>query len=603
MRYTSNRYQNRLEDASMPGKITFHFDDGHFSHYNEAFPVFRELGVPGCLALLARPDFRMGFDRALEMQEAGWEILCHSVNHIHMNTPLPDDIAYTEIVESRRILEEAGFRIRTYITPMSVCDKSLRPLLEANYDSAFTCYTNSAKEPVENLVISRPVNRFELHRAGMSGKSLAELCAFVDYVVEHDAWIVFYEHDLGDGKNITADMLRELILYCKSRGAAIVTSSEALDSELCRTKILREGYDGQNCFVHARIASDGGSRMLITSQKMDVRGSDCFELLQTGFSRDGGHSWSGLTPDEAFKSTYTDDTRAVCCDMTPFYHRKTGKFLVTGHTAQYHIGSLFPVNPGERQRVTPYAVYNEETGKFSPVRHVEMPDPEKYQDCGSGCSQIYELENGELLIPIAFGFNRPDGKRDSAAAVMRCSFDGEMITVLEVGADIEVPNEVRGIGECSVMRFGGRFYLTIRGDTYGYVSVSDDGLNYTAPAIWRWEDGEIVPTYNTQSHWFTSGGNLYLVYTRKNGHNDHVFRHRAPLYAARVNTEKLALVLDSEFIAVPERGARLGNFGVCTVDDTHALVLVSEWMQPVGCERYGSDNAIWLSDITIPPVC
>ena len=67
----------------------------------------------------------------------------------------------------------------------------------------------------------------------------------------------------------------------------------------------------------------------------------------------------------------------------------------------------------------------------------------------------------------------------------------------------------------------------------------------------------------------------------------------------KVDTEKLAILRSSEFIAVPERGARLGNFGACSDTDSKAYVVVTEWMQPTGCENYGSCNALWLTDITV----
>ena len=86
------------------------------------------------------------------------------------------------------------------------------------------------------------------------------------------------------------------------------------------------------------------------------------------------------------------------------------------------------------------------------------------------------------------------------------------------------------------------------------------------------------------------------MYTRRNGNNDHVFRHRAPLFAARV--ENMRLVKDSEFVVVPERGARLGNFDAKTIDASTAVVMAAEWMQPVGCEKYGRDNTIFISFIT-----
>lgn len=364
----------------------------------------------------------------------------------------------------------------------------------------------------------------------------------------------------------------------------------------CSARILREGWDGKLCYVHARIASDGGERMLITAQKMNVAGSDCFFPIRSMCSTDGGQTWDGFSENGHFHSVYYGGIRSVCCDMTPMYHRRAERFIATGHIAQYSGGSIFPVNASVRRRSLPYSVYDFDRRVFGEVKYLEMPGDGRFADCGSGCSQCVELPDGSVLVPVSYALPNQH-KHETGAAVLRCGFDGETMRLLDIGGEIAVHDEVRGIGECSVIMCGGRYYLTIRGDTYGYVSVSSDGLGYTKPEIWRWEDGEIVPTYNTQSHWFTLGGSLWLVYTRKNGRNDHVFRHRAPLYAAKVNTGSLRLIRDSEFEVIPERGARLGNFGVCNVDAYRVLVTVTEWMQPAGCEKHGSNNALWLAEI------
>jgi hypothetical protein len=84
-----------------------------------------------------------------------------------------------------------------------------------------------------------------------------------------------------------------------------------------------------------------------------------------------------------------------------------------------------------------------------------------------------------------------------------------------------------------------------------------------------------------------------------------VFRHRAPLFMARVDPERLCLIRSTERPVVPERGARLGNFGICTASAGETWVVVSEWMQTTGpdnydctvCERYGSNNALFVSRI------
>lgn len=363
------------------------------------------------------------------------------------------------------------------------------------------------------------------------------------------------------------------------------------------TRILRSGWDGKQCYVHARAASDGADRVLLTTQKMDVSGDDCFFPLESALSTDGGKTFSPLLENESFASVYTDTLREVCCDMTPLFHRKSGRFMATGHTALYKIGDLIPAEKELYRRSMPYAVYDAAASRFGRVRYLQLPDRDKFCDFGSGCSQCAEEADGTLLIPISFREHADGRVADAKAAVMRCAFDGEELRLLELGNELEVPNEVRGIGECSVIQSGGRWYLTVRGDTYGYFCVSDDGVCFTQPEIWRWSNGEIVPTYNTQSHWFTLGNELWLVYTRKDGKNDHVFRNRAPLYAARVDVNTMTLLPETEFAAVPERGARLGNFGVCQLGPDAALITASEWMQPAGCEKYGSDNALWMTEI------
>jgi hypothetical protein len=74
---------------------------------------------------------------------------------------------------------------------------------------------------------------------------------------------------------------------------------------------------------------------------------------------------------------------------------------------------------------------------------------------------------------------------------------------------------------------------------------------------------------------------------------------------ARVDTDRLCLIRSTERPVVPERGARLGNFGICTASPEESWVVVSEWMQTTGpdhydctvCEKYGSNNALFVSRI------
>ena len=222
-----------------------------------------------------------------------------------------------------------------------------------------------------------------------------------------------------------------------------------------------------------------------------------------------------------------------------------------------------------------------------------MPDREKFYNAGAGSTQRVDLESGEILLPIYF---RRKGEKDYWTTIMRASFDGTKLAYRSNGAELSVPGG-RGLYEPSLTRYRGRYFLTMRNDTAGYVSTSADGHRFDPPRTWKWDDGTDLATYNTQQHWVTHSDGLFLVYTRRGADNDHVFRHRAPLFIAQVDPERLCLLRKTERILVAQRGAGLGNFAVTQVSPQETWVTTSEWMQPLGCEKYGSDNSVYAARI------
>ncbi len=354
------------------------------------------------------------------------------------------------------------------------------------------------------------------------------------------------------------------------------------------TYAIRSGWDGKKCLVHARCCMTPDF-MIATAQHLDVKGSDLFDGIQMSLSFDEGRTWSEFVPQKGLQPIVNGDITSVGCDATPFYHKKTGKILLTGHMANYAKNSNHPVSG---TKATFYSVFDYEKNEFKQMKYVEMPDG--YEKTGGGCSQIMELENGDLLIPI---YIHKKGEENAYCAVMHCSFDGENLKFIEIGNEMTLTIQ-RGLCEPSIVFHKGVYYLTMRNDECGVVARSTDGLHYSDMHIWAWDDGSLLQSYNTQQHWMIVHDELYLIYTRRNGKNDHVFRHRAPLYAAKV--ENMRLIKETEIQLTPERGARCGNFGACEYKDGKSMVMAAEWMQSWNeqdgvCEKYGSDNSIFVS--------
>ncbi len=375
----------------------------------------------------------------------------------------------------------------------------------------------------------------------------------------------------------------------------------------CNVKKVRTGYDRKTCWVQTRagIVQDC-NKAVMTTQKLRLTGSDIFYGICTMISNDMGETWSEPIPQEAFKARPDrDGTYFYVSDFCPKWHSKSATLLGTGHTPRYKDDELTPY---DYKRSTPYSIFDPNTDKWSEWRFLELPDNVLFQFSGSGCSQRLDLPDGDILLPMS---SRDISQNTEVfgglinSFVARCSFDGHFLVYKEHGNFLSV-KEPRGLVEPSLEENNGKFYLTLRNDIKGYLAFSDDGLNFSEPIPWRFDNGDEIGNYCTQQHWVKLKNRLFLVYTRRGLDNDHVFRHRAPLVMAEFDEEKLCLIKDSEMIVVPERGARLGNFGVTPVSDSESWVVVSEWMQGIqggksidDVEKCGADNTFFISKLTV----
>ncbi|MFI4874355.1 MAG: exo-alpha-sialidase [Blastopirellula sp. JB062] len=359
-------------------------------------------------------------------------------------------------------------------------------------------------------------------------------------------------------------------------------------------------FDGKQCWCHPRAGivpnagQNGAPRVVMTMSTLDLAGVDVFKNMYGLQTDDLGQTWTDPQPQEALAVRYeTIDGQkrpVAISDFWPAWHKGANTLLGTGHTVVYTPD--WKVSHS-RPRDVAYAVYDADQSCWKPWRKMALPAGPKFRNAGAGCTQRYDLADGTILLPIYF---TPPGA-NSKVSVARCSWDGTTLTYLEHGNELAVDDKTRGLHEPSLAQFGGKFFLTIRNDRQGYVTCSDDGLHYEPIRPWKFDDGSDLGNYNTQQHWVTHSGGLFLAYTRRGADNDHVFRHRAPLFMAQVDPQSLRVIRETEQVLVPERGARLGNFGVTQISDNETWVTVSEWMQPLGVEKHGSDGSLYVAQI------
>jgi hypothetical protein len=356
--------------------------------------------------------------------------------------------------------------------------------------------------------------------------------------------------------------------------------------------------DGKFLWYHPRAAampsrdSKAAPSVLLTLQK-HLHVSDFYSGLWF-MRRDGLHgAWDGPhAPPELDWIRETNGVTASVADVTPGWHAASGKLLAIGCRVRYSPGGE-QIEDQPRAHQTVYAAYDPSARTWTRWQTLEMPADPKFNFARNACSQWLVDPDGTLLVPVYFG---PSADQPYSVTVVRCRYDGRKLTYLRHGNELSL-KIARGLYEPSLVRFGARCFLTLRNDVKGYVSAGADGLHFATPRPWTFDDGSDLGSYNTQQHWLAHSDGLFLAYTRRGANNDHIPRHRAPLFIARVDPERLCVLRATEHVLIPERGAEFGNFGAADLSPNESWVTVSEGVWDEAARRRGAKGLTWLARV------
>ncbi len=102
----------------------------------------------------------------------------------------------------------------------------------------------------------------------------------------------------------------------------------------------------------------------------------------------------------------------------------------------------------------------------------------------------------------------------------------------------------------------------------------------------------------------THSDGLFLAYTRRGANNDHIARHRAPLFVSWLDPQSLQVIRSTEQILLPERGVMLGNFGGAAIKANESWVtdaeFISRLVDPDAGKRphpKGADGTLWVGRV------
>jgi hypothetical protein len=298
--------------------------------------------------------------------------------------------------------------------------------------------------------------------------------------------------------------------------------------------------------------------------------SDVFYDIAYTKSSDLGETWSSFTTIPQYQwKVLPDGYSGMLIDPVPVYHAQSGKVIVFGMAQSYDVAHGY----AKKHNYPAYAIYDPASSTWSSDWYL-FSWPQVYGHAGS--VYPYMTEDGSILWPL----NSLDGL--GTLQVVKASFDGSTLQYVNQSgtvANVGINGNRSGI-EPSLTRFNNEYFLTIRDDTQNRLAKSSDGLTWQSAVTLKWDDGTTVTgSNNTQMHWLTQSGVLYLVYTRQDASNSDIFRYRAPLWMAEVDPITLRLKKSTERIAmgITSNRAQLGNFGTTAITPKLSLVTSNEW--------------------------
>ena len=294
-----------------------------------------------------------------------------------------------------------------------------------------------------------------------------------------------------------------LALCCFPCGTTFAADDAPVDFTV-QLDVVKQELDPGFCWFHPRVAAipgagqDGQPLVILTLQK-HLAADDHYSGLYFMLTKDLGKTWSGPTlPKELDWQPGENNETIAVCDATPGWHAPSKKVIVIGTRLRYSkSGAQLMDQP--RSHDFAYALFDPAQGAWTTWRQFDMPrgDDGRFHQVAPGCVQWLVKDDGTMLVPVYY-----QGPKDGpySATVVHCAFDGTTLKYLAHGDELQL-NVVRGLAEPSIARFGGKYYLTLRNDVRGYVTVSDDGLKYAPLKPWTFDDGQDLGSYDTQQHW------------------------------------------------------------------------------------------------------
>ncbi|HSH56263.1 MAG TPA: polysaccharide deacetylase family protein [Candidatus Limnocylindrales bacterium] len=217
--------------------ITVTFDDGYLTTYTKAMPILQKYGIRSTQYVLSgtadNPTY-MSWEQIANMQRAGHEIACHTIDHSEL-TGLDDTDLENQIKSCKKELTKRFGLIKNFAAPYGSQDARTQAVI-AKY---FTSQRNTIGDPkngIDQYDVNLAKNFDRNNIIGVTVRSdttIEDIQKLIDYAEANNGWLVLTYHqndDHGSVYSLDTPQMDAQMKYLAGTDVRIVTLQDALDS-------------------------------------------------------------------------------------------------------------------------------------------------------------------------------------------------------------------------------------------------------------------------------------------------------------------------------------------------------------------------------------
>jgi len=168
--------------------VSFVFDDDNDTDYLVGKEIFASHGVVASSAITSgflNTADHMTTAQAIALQDAGWEIMGHTVSHPNLRSLSLSEIE-VELSRSKSELQRNGLSINNLVYPYNKNDEAVRTVAAKYYRSGRGGTNSFNSSDLEPFFIKSFSMKHDIRRMN----------ALVDTAYKDKKWLVFYQHEI-----------------------------------------------------------------------------------------------------------------------------------------------------------------------------------------------------------------------------------------------------------------------------------------------------------------------------------------------------------------------------------------------------------------------